>query len=401
MKFDDITEPLVSVVIPVYNREDTVGRAINSILNQSYKNLELIIVDDCSNDNSLKVIREFRDERIRVVELKKNSGANAARNQGIMAARGQYVAFQDSDDEWDENKLRLQIRDMLSRNLSACFCAHRLVNDENETIVPEDYENKEKYETELIHMLANHNMIGTPTLIVRKDIFEIIGDFDEEMPRLQDYEFVIRLVQKEKIGYIARPLVFVHDTKMRISTSTEALQEAIALLLIKHGNFLNKESLISFFLYNELTAGDMSRLYAKCVQFQNLLEKKNIYDVNILEYVIGYIAQKYYIGNQVQKRVFEHQLRGLKSDNFVIYGAGYVAQKIYKKLKDKGIYPRCFLVTKDKDEGGICGISVYTVEEWEDRDIMVVVGVSVTIQNEILDTLMGEGYKHIVCCPYF
>ena len=400
MKFSEITVPLVSVVIPVYNREDTVGRAVSSILNQSYKNLELIIVDDCSNDNSLKVIREFRDERIRVVELKKNSGANAARNKGIMAARGQYIAFQDSDDEWDEDKLQIQMRDMLDKNLSACYCAHRLIDNAGETIVPEDYENKEKYETGLINVLANYNVMSTQTLIIRKNIFEIINDFDEEMPRLQDYEFAIRLVQKEKIGYIAQPLVSVYRTKKSISTNSEALQEAIALLLIKHRDFLNKESLISLFLYNELSAKDVSQLYVKCVQFQNVLAKKNIYDVNILEYVMGHIAQKYNLVNQVQERLYEHQMDELKSDKFVLYGAGYVAQKIYKKLKDKCIYPRCFLVTSDKKEERINGIPVYTVKEWADKEIMVVVGVAATSQNEIIDTLISKGYKHIICYPY-
>lgn len=400
MKFSDVTEPLVSVVIPVFNREKTVGRAVSSVLNQSYKNLELIVVDDCSDDNSLEVIREFQDERIKVIALKRNSGANAARNKGIMAARGQYVAFQDSDDEWDKDKLRIQVHEMLDRDLSACFCAHCLIDDVCEVIVPDDYENKEKYEDGLINVLTNYNVIGTPTLIVRKDVFEEIDSFDEEMPRLQDYEFVIRLVQKKKIAYVARPLVFAYQTQKGISTNAEALQEAIALLLMKHGEFLNQDSLLSFFLYNELTGRDVSRLYANCVQFQNLLTKKNIHDVNVLKYVMEHIAWKFYLGNQVQKRLYEHQMEKLKSDNFVVYGAGYVAQKIYRKLRDKSIYPRCFLVTKDKKESVFNGIPVYTADEWDDRDIMVVVGVAVTSQNEIIDTLIDKGYRHIVCYPY-
>ncbi len=400
MKFSDISTPLVSVVIPVYNREETVGRAIKSVLNQSYKNLELIVVDDCSDDNSLKVIREFQDERIRVITLRKNSGANVARNKGIMAASGGYVAFQDSDDEWDEDKLQLQINEMLNRNLSACFCAHYLIDDAVEITVPDDYENKEKYETGLISVLANHNVISTQTLIVRKDIFEIIGYFDEEMPRLQDYEFIIRLVQKEKIGYIARPLVFVYHTKVSISTNKEALLEAIALLLLKHGDFVNKESMVSLFMNDVLVAGNAGRLYANCIQFQNVLAKKNIYDVNILEYVMEHIAQKYCLSNQVQRKLYEHQIRELKPNNFIIYGAGYVSQKIYRKLKDKNIFPRCFLVTKDKKEEVINGIPVYTVEEWDDRDIMVVMGVALTLQNEVINTLINKGYKHIICYPY-
>lgn len=403
MKFSDITVPLVSVVLPVYNREETIGRAISSVLNQSYQNIELIVVDDCSNDNSLKVICEFQDERIRVIALKRNLGANAARNKGIMEARGEYVAFQDSDDEWDKDKLQLQIKDMLSRNLLASFCAHRLIDSVRETIIPNDYDNKEKYETELADVLANHNVISTQTLVVRKDIFRIIGDFDEEMPRLQDYEFVIRLVQREKIGYIAQPLVSVYRTQISISTNTEALQQAIILLLKKHGDFLDKESLISLFWdteLNELDLGETTRLYANCVQFQNMLAKDNIYDVNITEYVVERLAQKYCLNNHLKKRLYEHRMSELESDNFVLYGTGYVAQKICRELKDKSIYPRGFLVTKNKKEEAINGIPVYTVEEWNNRDILVVVGVALTLQNEIVDTLICKGYKHIFCYPY-
>lgn len=212
MKSSDLSAPLVSVVIPVYNRETTVGRAAASVLNQSYTNLELIIVDDCSNDNSLQVIHEFQDKRIIVITSEQNSGANAARNKGILAAKGQYVAFQDSDDEWVKDKLKIQMQDMINRDLSASFCAHCLIDGRIKRIVPDDYEDKLKYENELMNVLADCNVVSTQTLIVKRDVFDKIGYFDEEMPRLQDYEFVIRLAQKEKIGYIACPLVLVYHS---------------------------------------------------------------------------------------------------------------------------------------------------------------------------------------------
>ena len=136
---------MVSVIIPVYNRVDTIKRAIDSVLCQTYKNLELIIVDDCSNDNTLQVIREFQDKRMKVITSERNSGANAARNKGIMAAKGQYVAFQDSDDEWVQDKLKIQLQDMIDRDLSASFCAHCLIDGMSECIIPDDYEDKLKY----------------------------------------------------------------------------------------------------------------------------------------------------------------------------------------------------------------------------------------------------------------
>ena len=399
MKSSDLSAPLVSVVIPVYNRETTVGRAAASVLNQSYTNLELIIVDDCSNDNSLQVIHEFQDKRIIVITSEQNSGANAARNKGILAAKGQYVAFQDSDDEWVKDKLKIQMQDMINRDLSASFCAHCLIDGRIKRIVPDDYEDKLKYENELMNVLADCNVVSTQTLIVKRDVFDKIGYFDEEMPRLQDYEFVIRLAQKEKIGYIACPLVLVYHSQISISTNLEALCEAVILLLIKHGDFVNKQSMVSLFLKNALLSGQSSQLYTDCIRFQNMAVRKNIQDLNILEYVLDCLVHKYRSCSYIQRKLYESQMEDLKPDQFVIYGAGHVGRKIYRELKDKGIYPKCFLVTQDKKEDMIDGIPVCIIDEWDDKDIMVVVGTAAVLQNEIIDILISRNYKHIICYP--
>ena len=92
-------------------------------------------------------------------------------------------------------------------------------------------------------------------------------------------------------------------------------------------------------------------------------------------------------------------MKNLKPDQFVIYGAGHVGRKIYRELKDKGIYPKCFLVTQDKKEDMIDGISVCIIDEWDDKDIMVVVGTAAVSQNEIIDILISQKYKHIICYP--
>ena len=102
-------EPTVSVIIPIYNRAHTIDRAILSVLNQIYKSFEIIVVDDCSTDNTREVIEKFGDKRIRYIRKKSNKGA-AARNTGIKAVRGEYIAFLDSDDKWLPNKLDEQIK---------------------------------------------------------------------------------------------------------------------------------------------------------------------------------------------------------------------------------------------------------------------------------------------------
>ena len=102
--------PKVSVIIPTYNRAHLVGRAIRSVLNQTYQDFEIIVVDDGSTDNTEEVVKSFNDPRIRYIRHEKNRGGSAACNTGIRAARGEYIAFQDSDDEWLPEKLEKQMQ---------------------------------------------------------------------------------------------------------------------------------------------------------------------------------------------------------------------------------------------------------------------------------------------------
>lgn len=103
-------KPTVSIIIPTYNRRQSIGRFIKSVLNQTYRDFELIIVDDGSTDNTRELVAGFNNERIRYVRHEENKGEAAARNTGIKAARGEYIASHDSDDEWLHEKLAKQIR---------------------------------------------------------------------------------------------------------------------------------------------------------------------------------------------------------------------------------------------------------------------------------------------------
>lgn len=101
--------PKVSVIIPAYNRADTIGAAINSVLRQTEPNFELLVVDDASTDRTKDVVREFRDTRVELIEHVQNAGSSVARNTGIRAARGRYIALLDSDDLWFPRMLESQL----------------------------------------------------------------------------------------------------------------------------------------------------------------------------------------------------------------------------------------------------------------------------------------------------
>lgn len=157
---------LVSIITPVYNSKKYLKDTIESVINQDYDNWELILVDDCSTDNSNLIIKTYIkiDERIRLISVGKNSGVANARNRGIEAANGRYIAFLDSDDLWHSNKLSRQLAIMKKNGYQFTFTSYELIDDEginlNRVIrVPNvvDYER-----------LLRGNPIGCLTVIIDK-----------------------------------------------------------------------------------------------------------------------------------------------------------------------------------------------------------------------------------------
>lgn len=123
---------LVSIIIPVYNAERFLNDTIGTIREQTYSNWELLLVDDCSKDNSAKVIQEYakEDERIKYIKLEKNGGAAVARNKGIDLAHGKYLCFLDADDKWENKKLEKQIAFMQEKNCAFSFTSYQFADAE-------------------------------------------------------------------------------------------------------------------------------------------------------------------------------------------------------------------------------------------------------------------------------
>lgn len=124
-------EPFVSVIMPSYNSKKFIAQSIESFRNQTYRNVELIIVDDCSNDGSWEYVQRYveGDDKIKVFQLKKNGGAAAARNYGIKQAKGKYLAFLDSDDLWHPEKLRKQVEFMESNDYAFTFTNYKMIDE--------------------------------------------------------------------------------------------------------------------------------------------------------------------------------------------------------------------------------------------------------------------------------
>ncbi|UKI56577.1 MAG: glycosyltransferase [Treponema succinifaciens] len=189
-------EPLVSVIIPTYNRGRLILDSINSVLNQTYKNIELIVVDDCSTDDTEEILKSINDSRIKYVKLEKNSGACIARNKGIELSTGEFIAFNDSDDLWITTKLEKQLCFLKNYNADIVICKMECRTPKNKFIhnFPNIDQNKQISYEEIL----KYNCASTQTIFGKSECFRNVM-FDTRMPRLQDWDEVLRLSQKYRI----------------------------------------------------------------------------------------------------------------------------------------------------------------------------------------------------------
>ncbi len=216
---------MVSVIIPNYNREALITRAVNSVLAQSYSEVEVIVVDDCSTDNSIEKIKTIEDERLTLIKLEKNSGACAARNRGIKAAKGEYISFLDSDDEWDKDKLKKQLDFLKKKKADIVVCNYWYEkNGKTSLHVDENHPDKFTY-----NELLDVNNITTGAMFVKKQLFKKVGLFDEKMPRYQDWELVLRIAKAVDIYFINEPLLTLHFQENSITSSTGMEKKYFAL----------------------------------------------------------------------------------------------------------------------------------------------------------------------------
>lgn len=239
----------VSVILPTYNRACLLGRAMKSILAQTYSNLELLIIDDASTDNTESVVKGFQDNRVRYIRHMRRQGGAAARNTGINASSGELIAFQDSDDEWLLEKLEKQVG-KLQRNSSigVVFCGFAKWNGKVTAYVPQKSINI--IDGDISSQILKGNFVGTPTMLIRREVLKRSGLFDRNLPRLQDWELVIRLAGICRFCFINEPLVMVYETHERISNNQQALVIAMEYILSKHNDkFLLHHSAMSDNLY--------------------------------------------------------------------------------------------------------------------------------------------------------
>jgi teichuronic acid biosynthesis glycosyltransferase TuaG len=196
--------PRVSAIIPTYNYARYAAAAVESALSQSFKDLEIVVVDDGSTDETAETLRPF-GRCIRYIR-QAHRGLAAARNMGIRVSRGRYLAFLDSDDLWLPDKTSMQIA-QLDPNpaVGLVYCEAALFTEASPTEIPHSYWAHHP-SGRILPSLLRHNVVPSPTPMVRREMFDQVGLFDESLGACEDWDMWIRIAQVSEFGYVDRVL---------------------------------------------------------------------------------------------------------------------------------------------------------------------------------------------------
>jgi glycosyltransferase involved in cell wall biosynthesis len=246
---------MISVIIPTYNRASFLKEAIQSVLNQDYfardtsVPFEFLVIDDGSTDNTEEIVKSFRGKV--KYHFKEHGGVSSARNLGLDLAGGEYIAFLDSDDLWKEEKISIQM------NFMSTFLEARICYTEEVWIRRGVFVNPKKihrkYSGWIFDRILPLCLLSLSSAFFRKDVFEEIGKFDEELPACEDYDFGIRLAQKYPIYLLPKPLIIKrggHSDQLSRKYwgmdrfRVKALEKAIHLPLTPHQDMLVKREIV-------------------------------------------------------------------------------------------------------------------------------------------------------------
>lgn len=249
----------ISVIVTCYNKEKYISSTIDSVLKQTYTNIELIIIDDGSSDNSVEIISKYQDPRIRFFK-QLNKGENAARNAGIKCATGSFIAFLDGDDIWISTKLQEQMNYIKSNNLLMCFCDYDTIDELgslNNTFKKITFNNF-NYNVLREKILVGNCILGSASsVLVSKTLVDKLGFFEDSLKWGGDWEYWIRIVfATDKIGLLSSKLVLIRFGIVQVQNtllSEKRMSDTLKILYKSLGSL-------------KLSKKERSSLYGKAVK---------------------------------------------------------------------------------------------------------------------------------------
>jgi glycosyltransferase involved in cell wall biosynthesis len=243
--------PVVSVIIPLYNKEETIRKTVESVLNQSYADFELLVVDDGSTDNSLKILSEINDERLIIIS-KPNGGVSHARNYGVRNAKSEFIFFLDADDLITSNCLSI-FASLLSKykNESVFVSNFKIIQTNSEEIVYCKSNKEFLYKKPIKALWGKKIFPRTGAMMIKKECFDNIGYFNNDIVIYEDLEFILRLLNKYNVVYT--PLVVMTYQREFNSLSKKVVplnKEFCYHISLKNKSFFEKLILIENTYYS-------------------------------------------------------------------------------------------------------------------------------------------------------
>lgn len=228
--------PQVSVIIPTHNRAKLLRNAIVSVLNQTFQDFEILVVDDASQDNTPEVVAGFQDERIKYFRHDNNKGGSAARNTGIHNSSCDYIAFLDDDDEWLPEKLSKQMELLLASGprVGAVYTGCIDVDISTGQVVGKQIPERRGNLSQ--HLLATNCVGSASSVLLKKESLHRVGLFDESLPCSQDYDLWIRIAKEYLFECVRLPLFKYSVHKNKISTDIDARYRGLEIFQKKYDN---------------------------------------------------------------------------------------------------------------------------------------------------------------------
>ncbi|AFZ26450.1 putative glycosyltransferase [Cylindrospermum stagnale PCC 7417] len=219
-----VFKPTVSVIIPTYQRGHLVSQAINSVLAQTYKDYEIIVINDGSQDNTPQVLAQFSDHHRITAIHQANQGLSAARNAGIRSAQGKYIAFLDDDDLWEPQKLEKQISVLEANPRIGLIYSDSLFFSDKRGLSLRSYNTAfPTPNLQVLWTLFRYNYIPVLTVVVRRDCLDKVGLFDETLRCCEDYDLWLRLIEKFPIYFLNQPLARYRQSPNNLSQNEEQM----------------------------------------------------------------------------------------------------------------------------------------------------------------------------------
>ena len=309
---------LVSVILPVYNCEKYIKEAVDSLLNQTYKNLEIIIIDDCSTDKTLDVLSEYKDQRIKILENDENYGIVYSLNRGLDIAKGKYIARMDGDDICELNRIEVQL-DFLKKNPDVIIasCWFKMFGAADKIVKFPDVH--EKIFADLI--FGNHLL--HPGYFINADLFKASHlKYDERMKYVEDYDMAARASEYGKLANIPEVLINYRVHKSQTTNVHKKQQDNLDLIISKR--ILNKLDIV-FDSANEYIYDNICFLedYASCTD-ENVSKAIEIYNFILTKNKKKSVFSEDYLKNIITERMYLLLRYALHR--------GKISKKTYNKL---------------------------------------------------------------------